>query len=299
MSNVLTDFSSHLADAVDRAAHSVVQVFSHRRPAAGVVFGPDLIVTPARALGDDAAVVRLPNGNTIEGQVLGHAVSMGIGVVRVPSLGLTPPATTSAEPRVGSLAVAVGRTWSGAVMASVTNVAVVGGPLRTGRAQQIDRVIRIAQPPHGALSGGALVDVKGDVLGVITSADIRGTTVVIPATLAWDAAHQIVKRGGTRQGYLGISSTVASIPDRQRGGQAQHHGLLVTAIVDESPADAAGLLIGDVILTFAGEPVDDPEALVTLLRADHIGKPVTLSVLRGVKRQDVTVTVGERPRRRA
>jgi S1-C subfamily serine protease len=58
------------------------------------------------------------------------------------------------------------------------------------------------------------------------------------------------------------------------------------------------LFVGDIILAFGGEPVDDAEALATLLRGDHIGKAVTVSVLRGVKRQDVTVTVGERPRRR-
>jgi S1-C subfamily serine protease len=49
---------------------------------------------------------------------------------------------------------------------------------------------------------------------------------------------------------------------------------------------------------FGGEPVEEPEALVTLLRGDHVGKTVTVSVLRGVKLQDVAVTVGERPKRR-
>jgi S1-C subfamily serine protease len=297
MSNVLSELSSHIADAVDRAAPSVVQVSGHRRPAAGVVFAADLIVAPARALGDDTVVVRRPDGETAEGQVLGHSLAMGVGVIRIPELGIA-PGQAAHEPRVGSLAIAIGRTWSGAVMASVTNVAVVGGPLRTGRSSRIDRVIRIAQRPHGALSGGALADAEGHILGIITGAEIRGTTVVIPATLAFDAAHHIVKRGGTRQGFLGISSIPASIPDRQRDGHAQEHGLLVTAIVDNSPADAAGLLVGDLILAFAGERIEDPESLATLLRGDHIGHAVTLSVLRGVKRQDVAVTIGERPHRR-
>jgi S1-C subfamily serine protease len=298
MSNTLSELSTVLANAVDRAAASVVQVFSHRRPTAGVVFASDLIATPARTLGDDAAVVRLPDGETVEGQVLGHALSAGIGVVRVPNLS-APPAVVALEPRVGSLAIAIGRTWSGGVMAAVTNVAVVGGPLRTGRGRQLERVIRIAQPPHGALTGGALVNDEGSILGVITSADIRGTAVVIPATLAWDAAHHIVQQGGTRQGFLGISSMTVTLPKSQREGHSAERGLLVTGVVDDSPANAAGLLVGDVITAFAGTTLDDPEALVMLLRGDHVGKAVTLSVLRGVKRQDLAVTVGERPRRRA
>jgi S1-C subfamily serine protease len=297
MSNAFSDMSNALAIAADRAATFVVQVYGHRRPTAGVVFGPDLVVAPARALGDDAAVVRLPNGSTLEGQVLGHAVSIGLGVVRVSSLGLA-AAEPAPEPRVGALAIAVGRTWSGGVMAAVTNVAVVGGPLRTGRASQIDRVIRVSHPPHGALTGGALADGDGRILGVVTGSEIRGTTVVVPATLAFDAAHRIVKRGGARQGFLGIGSLPVSLPERQRGAHEAEHGLLVTSIARDSPADLAGLLVGDVILAFAGEAVSDPDSLITLLRGNRIGTPVTLAVLRGVKRQEVAVTVGERPQAR-
>ena len=297
MSHTLAELSNQIAMAVERAAGSVVQVYAHRRPAAGVVFAPDLVAAPARALGDDSAVVRLPNGETVEGQVLGHALGMGLGVVRVPQLNVTPN-ETAPEPRVGSLAVAIGRTWSGAVMATVTNVAVVGGPLRTGRANQIDRVIRIAQSPHGALSGGALADPEGRILGLITGSAIRGTTVVIPATLAWGAAHHIVERGGTRQGYLGITTATVAVPERQRAGTAEEYGLLITALASGSPADAAGLCVGDVVLKFAGEPLQDPDTLVTLLRGDHVGKPATLAVQRGLTRLDVSVVVGERPKRR-
>jgi S1-C subfamily serine protease len=294
MSNALQELSTNISLAVERAAGAVVQVHGHRRPSAGVVFAEDLIVVPARALGDDTAVVRHPGGQTAEGQVLGHAFSMGLGVVRVPGLGAT-PAVAAPEPKVGSIAVAVGRTWSGAVMATVTNVAVVGGPLRTGRASEIARVIRIAQPPHGALTGGALADAEGGVLGIVTASEIRGTAVVIPATLAWEAAHHIVKHGGVRQGFLGIGTTPVRLPARQRNGHAQEFGLLITAIAKNGPADTAGLLVGDVIMEFAGEAVQTADALVMLLRGDHVGKGVTLSVLRGVKRQDVSVTVGERP----
>jgi serine protease DegQ len=221
---------------------------------------------------------------------------MGVGVVRVTGLG-APPLAAGDEPAIGHLAIAIGRTWSGGAMATVTNVAVIGGPLRTGRNSQIERVIRIAQSPHGALTGGALIDGEGRALGLITASEIRGTTVVLPASLAWAAAHGVAAHGGTRQGFIGVSTTTVELPARQREGRAQEHGLLVTGIVGDSPADAAGLLVGDVIVSFDGQAVEEPQALVTLLRGDRVGKPVTLTVLRGVKAQDVAVTVGERPRR--
>jgi S1-C subfamily serine protease len=201
------------------------------------------------------------------------------------------------EPRAGHLAVALGRTWSGSIFASVTNVAVVGGPLRTGRVSQLDRVIRIAQPPHGAFSGGALIDGDGRALGMITAFAIRGTAVVIPATIAWPLAAQLAKDGGTRQGFIGIGSASVVLPPRQRGGRNQEHGLLVNAIVPDSPADTASLLVGDIIVAFDGHAVEEPETLVTLLRGDRVGKAVPLTILRGVQEREIVVSVGERARR--
>jgi serine protease Do len=297
MTHTFTQLSDQLADAVDSAARFVVQVPGHRRPSAGVVFDTDLVMAPARAIGDDVAVVRHPEGHTIEGQVLGFASSYGLAVIRVPGLGAS-PATASPEPRVGALVTAVGRTWSGAVMALVTNVAVVGGPLRTGRTSAIERVIRIAMAPHGAVTGGALVDGDGGWRGFVTGAAIRGTTVVLPATIALTIARQIAERGGERQGFLGISTMPVAIPERQRAGASTAHGLLITGVTPASPAEAAGLLIGDVVTSFEGEPIDDPEALLTLLRGDRVGKAVTLTLIRGTDRKDLMVMVAKRSSRR-
>ena len=297
MSNEFTQLSNQLAGAVESASHFVVQVHSHRRPAAGVIFDTDLVLAPARAIGDEVAVVRHADGHTSEGQILGFAASLGLAVIRVPGLGAS-SAPVAPEPRVGALAVAVGRTWSGGVIALVTNVAVVGGPLRTGRASAIERVIRVAMPPHGAVTGGALVDPGGAWLGSVTGSAIRGTAVVLPAAGAVAAARQVVERGGTRQGFLGISTMPVAIPERQRGRAPETRGLLITAITPGSPAETAGLLVGDVLTAFAGSPTDDPEALLTALRGDHIGKAVTLTLVRGTERQEVDVTVGERSSRR-
>jgi S1-C subfamily serine protease len=297
MSDILTSLSDTLADAVDRAASAVVQVHGHRRPATGVVFAPDLILAPAQALDNDDATVRTASGATHEGAVLGRAFSMGIAVVRVTGLGAQ-PIDIAPDPRVGHLAIAVGRTWSGGVMASVTNVAVIGGPLRTSRASQLERVIRIAQAPHGAFVGGALVDGNGRALGVITSTDIRGTTVVIPAPLAWAIAQQVVAQGGTKRGFLGVSSTTIQLPERQRAGRSQTHGLLVTSVVDGSPAEQAGILVGDVIAALDGKVVEEAEALVTLLRAERGTGASTLTIIRGGEARDVSITIGERPMRK-
>jgi S1-C subfamily serine protease len=295
MTDILSTLSTELAHAAEQASASVVQVAARRRPVAGLVVAEDLVVTPAQHLDDDVVIVRRGDGHTAEGAVLGRSPGTGLALVRVANLGV-PPARPGAEPRVGHLAVAVGRTWSGAVFAHLTSVAVVGGPLRTGRTTEIPRVIRMASAPHGALTGGMLADGDGRALGVITAGAIRGTTIVVPVALAAATAQDVAAQGGVRQGYIGVSSTTVNLAARQRGGRPQEYGLLVTGIVDGSPADLAGLLVGDVIVGFEGDPVQEPDQLVMRLRGDRVGKTAALTILRGGAPQDVSITVGERQR---
>jgi len=287
--------SSEIEGAVEKAAPSIVQVHGHRRVAAGVVVADNLVITPAAS--DDDTVAVLAGETTVEGAVLGRIGNMGLTVIRVEGLN-RPALQAAAEPKPGHLAVAIGRTWSGGVMSTLAPIAVVGGPLRTGRGSSIDRVIRIQHSPHGALNGGALINASGQALGIITSLAIRGTTVVIPASIAWAAATKTAADGGVKQGFLGVSSMPVSIPERQRAGHAQTSGLLISQVAADSPAERGGLFVGDVIVGFAGEAVGDPESLVTRLRGKTVGAAVPITVIRGTSAVDVTVTVGERPRPR-
>ncbi len=293
--NTWTALSHEIAAAVESAAPSIVQVHGRRRVAAGLVVAENTVLTTA-AIEDDQAAVRAGNGQTAEGAVLGRVSHMGLTAVRVDGLGLLPLAPAD-EPKPGHLAVAVGRTWSGGVMAAFAPIAVVGGPLRTGRRSSVDRVIRIQHAPHGALNGGALLDASGRVLGIITSMAIRGTTVVIPASLAWAAATKVTTDGGTKQGFLGVSSMAVPIPERQRAGRSQAFGLLISQISPHSPADTAGLMVGDVLVAFDGQPIEEADELVTRLRGSGVGRAVPITVLRGATAVDVSVTIGERPNR--
>jgi len=291
--NTWTSLSQEIKTAVDKAAPSIVQVHGRRRVAAGLVIADSLIATPA-ATDDDKVAVLAGDGQPVEGTVLGRAANIGLTIIRVE--GLNRPALIAAdEPGPGELGVAIGRTWSGGVMAAFAPVAVVGGPLRTGRASSIDRVIRIQLAPHGALNGGALIDASGKALGIVTSMAIRGTTVVIPASIAWAAATTVASNGGTRQGFLGVSSFPVPLPERQRAGRSQNFGLLISHVADKSPAEAGGLLVGDVIVGFGGESIADAEELVTRLRGNRVGTAVPITVIRGTSAVDVTVTVAERP----
>ena len=88
------------------------------------------------------------------------------------------------------------------------------------------------------------------------------------------------------------------LPERQRAGRSQNFGLLISHVAANSPAETGGLLIGDVIVGFDGDAVQEPAELVTRLRGNRVGAAVPITVIRGTSAVDVTVTVSERPTNR-
>jgi S1-C subfamily serine protease len=293
--NPLVSLSNNLADVIATAAPSIVQVQGRRRPASGLVYASDLVLTLARSLGREEGVrVRRDDGTVLEAEVAGWDPATSVAMLRVPNLGTKPLAPASDAARVGHLAIAIGRSWSNAVSASAGIVSVIGGPLRTGRRRAIDRVIRTTAPMHDGFSGGALLDAAGGLLGITTSTTIRGTTVVIPAEIAWKAAAALAEHGRIKRGYLGV----AGLPIRLSGAQRvddRSSALLVVNVTADSPAATAGVLIGDLILDLDGEPIESPEDLLDRLAGDRVGREVALRILRGGTSQTIPVVVGERP----
>src|SRR5262245_46342154 len=254
----LQTLSHQLADVVASIAPAVVQV----RRASGLVCADEAVLTSARALGrEDNLHVSAHDGRLLEAALRGWDPATGLALLHVPGLGI-PPAKPSADPaRVGNLAIAVARSWSNAVTASVGIVSVIGGPLRTGRGRSIDQVIRTTAPMHEGFAGGAFVGVSGDVIGIATSAAIRGLGVIIPASIAWTTAASLLENGRIRRGYLGVAGQLVRLAERQRA-DGREHALLVVEVRSGSPAEQAGLLVGDVITTFDDHPVEAPEDLL-------------------------------------
>src|SRR5262249_17621505 len=264
----------------------------------GLVYAPDVVLTMVRALGrEDGLHVRRHDGQALDAELAGWDPTTSLAVLRVPGLALAPLAPSESPARVGHVALAVARSWSNNLTASAGIVAVIRGPLQTGRRRAIDQVIRTTAPMHDGFAGGALVDTVGGVIGVTTAAAIRGTGVVIPAAIAWKTASTVLEHGSLKRGYLGVAGQPGALSDAQRAALQREHGLLVVGVTSGSPAAAAGVLVGDIVIDFDGHPVHSPEDLLDLLQGDRVGRAVTLRVVRGGSASDLTVTVGERPTR--
>ena len=290
MAGMLTQLSNSMADAVAAAAPSVVQVQGRRRPATGLVYADGIVVTTMRAVGrEDGLRVRTHSGDVLEATLAGWDPATSQAVLKVPGLTATPFIPSSTPVRVGHLALAVARSWSNAVTASAGVVAVIGGPLPTGRRRAIDQVIRTTAPMHEGFSGGAFLDTDGALIGMTTAASIRGFGVVIPAAIVWKTAARVLEHGGSARGYLGIVGQPVRLPEQEAGA------LLVTGLAPDGPAARAGVLIGDITLAFDGTPVAAPEDLLDLLTGSRVGHTATLHLLRGGAPTDVQVIIGARP----
>ena len=291
----LTAFSNQIADAIAAVAPSVVQVRGRRRPASGLAYAPDVVVTTARAVGrEDGVQVTAPDGRVLDAELAGWDFTTHVAVLKVPGLGAPAAAPSSAQVRVGHVALGVARSWSNALTASAGIVAVIGGPLATGRRRAIDQVIRITAPMHDGFSGGACLDAGGGVTGLITAARIRGFRVVIPATIAWKAAQDVLEHGRPRRGYLGVAGQAVQFGSEQQPAPDRGTAVLIVGVTPGSPAATAGLIVGDVLTDFDGQPIESPEDLLDVLVGDRVGRQVELRVLRGGKEHKVSVTVGEK-----
>ena len=102
-----------------------------------------------------------PTARPIDAELVGWDPTTSLALLRAAGLGLPALTPGSTPPRVGHLALAIARSWSNALTASAGIVAVIGGPLPTGRRRAIDEVIRTTAPMHDGFSGGAFVDAGG------------------------------------------------------------------------------------------------------------------------------------------
>jgi S1-C subfamily serine protease len=296
--DALTAVSDQMADAVEQVGPTIVQVNGRpRRPASGVIYASTLVLAADHAIErEDDLTVETTTGAALPAQLVGRDAASDLAVLRVPGLGSDPARRAAGPARVGQFVLAVGRPGGRELMASVGIVSAIGGPART-RGGLLEQYIRTDATPYPGFSGGALIDARGAVLGILTTGLAGGAALAVPATLAWGLADSLARQGFVPRGWLGIGSQPVRIPAGQRGGRTHERGLLIVELVPESPAARGGLLLGDILVAVDGQVVDDGESLQALLSGERVGRSIGVQVLRGGTPLALDVTVGQRPGR--
>src|SRR5215208_5084137 len=295
--DALSALSDGMADAVEKIGSSVVRVNGRRRrPASGVIYAPDTVLTASHVLErEEDLAVGVGDGRTLAAQFVGRDPSSDLAVLSVEDLNVEAALPAEGTARIGQLALAVGSPGRGeGPRASLGVVSSVGGPMRTWRGPRLERYIQTDATPYPGFSGGPLIDARGRVLGIMTTGLARGAALAIPAEIAWRVAGMLEERGSVRRGYLGILSQPVRLPDGQRLGVTQRGGLLVVGVEDGSPAGRGGIIIGDILATLDGQPVEDTEDLLALLTDERVDREAQIQVVRGGELQTLQVTVGER-----
>jgi serine protease DegQ len=298
-SPVWSALARELSDTAARAASSVVQVHGRSRPASGIVWAPDRVLSTSHSVEwEDGVRVRRDDGAVLPAEVIGHDAASDLVLLRVPDIQAEPFVPAGDPVRPGRLALLTGRSWNGRQYVRLVALTGIAGPLQTPHGPRLDRVVTLPISPFAGFSGGALVGPDGTLEAVATAGLARGRALALPVDIARPIVEAIEKHGGIRRGYLGVVTQPVRLPPRQRGDLAADRGLLVLEISADSPADAAGMLVGDVIVGGADGPLSSPEDLLAQLGPERVGQPLPLDVVRGAARQTITVTVGERAPRR-
>ncbi len=299
----LPEFSDALADVVERTGPSVIAIQARRSyPSSGVILKPGVVVTAAHTIRRDDGITAVhADGSATPATLVGTDPTTDIAVLRLDSAQGTPATFgNAAAVRPGNYVIAVSRSTDGSLAASAGIVASTGGEWRTWRGGHIDRRIQLDGGLWAGFSGGPVVDARGAIIGMGTSGLSRSRAVVVPGSALERVADQLASRGHVSHAYIGAAVQPVEIPDALRKPLTiqNTHGLIVISTVSQGPADAAGITLGDTLLTLDDKPLADVDDLKAALTAERIGKPVKVVLIRGGQLISVDVTVGERPRNR-
>jgi len=303
----LLTFSENLATAVEKVAPAIVAVDARPRVAtSGVMWRDGVIVSTSHTVRrDEEITVALGDGQRLPAKLVGRDPSTDLAVLRLETddqSGVDAIITKDDNLlKVGNVALAVGRVHGdGGVTAAFGTISFLGSKWLTWRGGEMGRLIQPDVSIFIGFSGGALIDVEGRVIGINTTGLARGGALTIPVSTVNLVVDAILKHGGIPRPYLGITMQPVTLPDELRSKLSlmQERGVVVLSVEAQSPAGAAGIVLGDVLLVLNDAPLDDTDDVQALLNRSQVGQAMRATILRGGEQRDMTITLGERPQRK-
>jgi S1-C subfamily serine protease len=305
------------SEALDAFSRVVVHVAEVMRPAvvhlrasrgsregagSGFLITPDgfLLTNHHVIQGQERVRVRLVEGGELTGRVVGADPWSDIALVQADASGLPfAPLGNSAKLRVGQLVVAIGSPLGFESTVTAGVVSAVGRTLRSITGHLVDNVIQTDAALNPGNSGGPLVDSRGQVVGINTAIirPAQGICFAIPINTARDILPQLMKHGRVVRGYLGLHVRNVPLPPNQ----ARHFGLEQTGAVEavaiepDGPADQAGILEDDLIVSLGESPVTSVDDLHRLLTQLPVDQPSSVVLLRGERKLERLVLPTEYP----
>ena len=268
----------------------------------GVIIAPDgYILTNSHVVHNATRLeINLNDGRSLEATVVGDDPSTDLAVIRVhaPKLPYA-PIGNSDYLRPGQLVIAIGNPFGFQSTVSTGVVSAVGRYWRSMDGRLIENIIQHTAPLNPGNSGGPLVDSQGRVVGINMAIIMmaQGMSFSIPSNTAQWVVSQILSYGRVRRSYLGIAGQQRPI-DRyfQNFFNLEHETAVEVMVVNPgAPAHRAGLREGDLIVAINERPVKDVDDLHKYLSEWSIGSPLTLTIIRGLEKIQMSVVPTEAP----
>jgi serine protease Do len=287
--SVLTELQEAVAAVATAAAPSVVGIGSRTR-GSGVVIADGAVLTNAHNLRGGEVTVRFADGRATRGTVAGVDWDGDLAVVSVDTTGTTPIAWSSGGATIGSAVFAAAATPSGGARVSFGFVSSVERAFRGPGGRRISGSLEHTAPLAPGSSGSALLDADGALVGLNTNRVGEGFYLALPADGTLRTRVDALARGESKERpRLGIAVAPAHVSRRLRQsvGLPERDGVLVRGVEEGSPAAAAGIAEGDLLVGAAGRAIDDVDAIHDILR--DAGFPLELTLVRGTEERTVTV----------
>jgi len=296
----LVDFSTELANTVERAGSSVIAIPEGGRVGvSGTAWREGIAITADHTIhGLDEVAIILPTGSEVKAAVAGRDYGTDIALLKLPESVQVPTTADVSQLRPGEIVLSIGRRGQNGLAVAHGLIGEVGGSWRTSTGARVDRWLSLDLDPFPGFSGGPVINARGEVLGMAISGR-RRSAVVIPAATVNRVVDQLLQHGRALRGYIGVALHPVAFPEgsSQSLGITVERGLLVTSVAPDSAAAESQLKLGDVIVTIEGEPIRSARDLQWILDGESVGKSVALDVIRGGQLVKISVVVREKPGR--
>ena len=291
---------SSVAEAVGPAVCAVTT--DGKGLGSGVVISPDgLLVTNAHVVRDSTTVeLRFADARKLVGRVIGSDPDTDLALVKAAGDGLASARLgDSSRVRRGQIAIAIGNPLGFESTVTAGVISALGRSLASPTGRPIDDVIQTDAALNPGNSGGALVTSSGEVVRINTAmiAGAQGLCFAVASNTVQFVVGEILQHGAVRRAFLGVSADTVPLPERVAvaAGITAPSAVVLHGFDSHGPADRAGLLEGDVLLTLDSKPVIDTGTLLRRLDADAIGRTMTAKILRSGHLLDLPVTPSRRP----
>ena len=292
MNEVLAALQQAVVDAAEKVGPAVAGIGRGWGRGSGVVVAPGQVLTVAHVLRGDEVAVSL-GGDVAEGRVLGVDSDLNVALLAVETGEIEPVQWASETPAAGAPVLALANPGGRGLRTTFGLVSATGRGFRGPRGRRVHGSIEHTAPLPRGSSGGPLVDTEGRLLGLNAVRRDGGFILALPADAALRRRVEELARGeASERPRLGVALAPPRVARRLRSavGLAERDGLLVLAVVDGSPAAAAGLERGDLLVKAGERELTTMDDLFDAL--DDAGDDLALVVVRGTEERELRVPLG-------